>query len=126
MNTAPMEIVFGIGIVAVLFAAYLAWDVFRRDTGTDAMREISDTIHEGAMAFLRRQYTTIAALAVVVSVLIGLLIGAVEHDSNLGVLTGIAFLVVALASGLSGFIGMYVAVSSNIRAASAARRSLHD
>ncbi|HEX5418038.1 MAG TPA: sodium-translocating pyrophosphatase, partial [Chloroflexota bacterium] len=63
-------------------------------------------------------------LAVVTSVLIGILIGAVEHSSNTGALTAIAFLFGAFASGLSGFIGMYVAVSSNIRTASAARRSL--
>ncbi len=119
-------IVFLIGFITVLFAIYLAWDVLRRDLGTDEMQQIWRTIHEGAMAFLRRQYTTIAILAVVVSVLIGLLIGAVENNSNLGVLTGIAFLVGAFASGLSGFIGMYVAVSSNIRTASAARRSLDE
>jgi K(+)-stimulated pyrophosphate-energized sodium pump len=123
---SAMAIVFLIGVITILFAAYLAWDVFRRDVGTAEMQEIAGTIHEGAMAFLRRQYTTIALLAIVVSVLIGLLIGAVENDSNLGVLTAIAFLVGAFASGLSGFIGMYVAVSSNIRAASAARRTLDD
>src|ERR1035437_1845196 len=119
-----IEIVFLIGFITVCFAIYLAWDVLRRDRGTPEMQEISDLIHEGAMAFLRRQYTTIAALAVVVSVLIGFLIGSVENSSSLGVLTAIAFLVGALASGLAGFIGMIVAVSANIRAASAARRSL--
>ncbi|HLZ10635.1 MAG TPA: sodium/proton-translocating pyrophosphatase, partial [Chloroflexota bacterium] len=121
-----ITIVFLIGIITILFAIYLAWDVLRRDRGTPEMQDISDTIFEGAMAFLRRQYSTIAALAIVVAVLIGLLIGAVEKSQSLGVLTGIAFLVGALASGLSGFIGMYVAVHSNIRAASAARRSLDE
>ena len=72
-----IEIVFLIGLITVCFAIYLAWDVLRRDRGTPEMQEISDLIHEGAMAFLRRQYTTIAALAVVVSVLIGFLIGSV-------------------------------------------------
>src|SRR5215831_7532092 len=95
-------IVFLIGFITVLFAIYLAWDVLRRDRGTDEMQAVWRTIHEGAMAFLRRQYSTIAILAVVVSVLIGLLIGAVDNNSNLGVLTGIAFLVGAFASGLSG------------------------
>jgi K(+)-stimulated pyrophosphate-energized sodium pump len=121
-----MIIVFVIGLVSVAFAAFLAWDVLRRDRGTDKMQEVADTILEGAMAFLRRQYGTIAALAVVVAVLIGLLIGAVENNSNLGVLTAISFLVGAFASGLSGFIGMRVAVSSNIRAAAAARRHLNE
>ena len=121
-----MALVFLIGLITVLFAVFLAWDVLHRDLGTDKMQEISNMIHEGAMAYLRRQYTTIAGLAVVTSVLIGVLIGAVEHSSNTGVLTAIAFLFGAFASGLSGFIGMYVAVSSNIRTASAARRTLDE
>ena len=62
------------GIIAILFAGYLARDVLRRDTGTDAMRDVASTINEGAVAFIRRQYTTIAVLAVVGSVVIGLVI----------------------------------------------------
>ncbi len=123
---SAMGLVFLIGLITILFAVYLAWDVLRRDKGTTEMQAVAGTIHEGAMAFLRRQYTTIAGLAIVTSVLIGLLIGWVENDSRLGVLTAIAFLVGAFASGLSGFIGMYVAVSSNIRTASAARRDLNE
>lgn len=112
------------GIVTILFAFYLAWDVLRRDTGNDAMREVASAIFEGAMAFLNRQYRTILLLAVATSVLIGLLIGWVEHDSALGFKTGIAFLVGAACSALAGFIGMYVAVQANVRTASAAQRSL--
>ncbi|MBX6771462.1 MAG: sodium-translocating pyrophosphatase [Chloroflexi bacterium] len=123
---SAIALVFLIGLVTVAFAVYLAWDVLRRDRGTDKMQEIAEMIHEGAMAYLRRQYLTIAQLAVVTAVLIGILIGLVEQNANLGLLTGIAFLVGAFASGLSGFIGMYVAVSSNIRTASAARRSLDE
>jgi Na+/H+-translocating membrane pyrophosphatase len=48
------------GIAAILFAAYLARDVLARDTGTQAMVDVADTIREGAVAFIRRQYTTIA------------------------------------------------------------------
>ncbi|HWI02760.1 MAG TPA: sodium/proton-translocating pyrophosphatase, partial [Acidimicrobiales bacterium] len=47
------------GAAAVLFALYLARDVLGRDTGTDAMRDVAGTIYEGAIAFIRRQYTTI-------------------------------------------------------------------
>ena len=53
-----------VGIIAVLFAAWLAQNVLSRDTGTAAMQEIAGTIFEGAMAFLRRQYQTIAMLAI--------------------------------------------------------------
>ncbi len=112
------------GFVTILFAFYMAWDVLRRDTGNDAMRAVAGAIFEGAMAFLKRQYRTIGMLAIVTAVLIGLLIGWVENDSGLGVRTGIAFLVGAGCSALAGFIGMYVAVQSNIRTASAAQRSL--
>src|SRR5687767_15718914 len=66
------------GIAAVLFAGYLARDVLRRDTGTDAMRDVASTIHEGAVAFIRRQYTTIGLLAVVGAVVIGVIIFFVE------------------------------------------------
>ncbi len=112
------------GLVTILFAFYMAWDVLRRDTGNDPMRAVASAIFEGAMAFLKRQYRTIAMLAIVTAVLIGLLIGWVEHDGGLGVRTGIAFLVGASCSALAGFIGMYVAVQSNIRTAAAAQRSL--
>lgn len=114
------------GVITILFALYLAWDVLRRDTGNDAMRAVASSIFEGAMAFLKRQYRTILILALVTAVLIGVLIGWVENDVDLGIRTAIAFLVGAGASGLAGFIGMYVAVQSNIRTAAAAQQSLQD
>src|SRR5579859_8198019 len=121
------------GIIAVLFAAYLARDVLSRDTGTPEMKAVADTIFEGAMAFLKRQYTTIAILAAVTSVGIGILIALIPGSTlglttvgsgQLGLMTSIAFLLGAICSGISGYIGMFVAVRSNIRTASAARRSL--
>ena len=66
------------GLAAVLFALYLARDVLSRDTGTQAMQDVGDTIREGADAFVRRQYTTIALLALVGAVIIGVVIGVVE------------------------------------------------
>jgi K(+)-stimulated pyrophosphate-energized sodium pump len=122
------------GVIAILFAIYLARDVLRRDTGTQAMQDVAGTIYEGAVAFIRRQYTTIAALAVVGAVVIGIVISLVENSAavagtsvygvDLGIRTGIAFLVGAACSMASGIIGMFVAVRSNVRTASAARRSL--
>jgi len=119
-------IVFGSGLAAVLFVAYLAWDVLRRDNGTKEMQAVAGMIYEGAMAFLRRQYQTIGMLAIVTSILIGSLIGYFGNDFDLGWRTSVAFLVGASMSALSGFIGMYVAVKSNGRTASAARRSLDE
>ncbi len=134
------------GIGAALFAFWLAWDVLRRDTGTPEMQEIAGMIFEGAIAFLRRQYGTIAMLAVVTAVIIGLIVGGVSEGvkaitfdgTNLGfgetvvghweeaLLTAIAFLVGAAASALSGYIGMFIAVRSNLRTAAAAQRSLKE
>src|SRR6188472_4505371 len=91
------------GIIAILFALYLARDVLRRDQGTQAMQDVAGTIYEGAVAFIRRQYTTIAVLAVVGAVVIGIVITLVENSAavagtqvfgvDLGFRTGIAFLV---------------------------------
>jgi K(+)-stimulated pyrophosphate-energized sodium pump len=116
------------GVLAVLFAAWLARDVLARDEGSESMQEIARAIFQGALAYLNRQYRTIAALAIVAAVIIGGLVGIFENDNQVerGIITGIAFLVGAFLSGLSGFIGMYVAVKSNIRTASAAQRGLGD
>ncbi len=122
------------GIVAVLFALYLARDVMSRDTGTPEMVAVGDTIREGADAFVRRQYTTIAVLALVGAVIIGIVIALVETPEvadvpslagiPIGIMTAIAFLVGAACSMASGIIGMFVSVRSNVRTAAAARTSL--
>jgi len=122
------------GLTAVIFAGYLARDVLRRDTGTDAMRDVASTIYEGAVAFIRRQYTTIAILAVAAAVVIGGVIYLVETrdvadvpdlaGAPIAIMTAIAFLVGAAASMASGIIGMFISVKSNVRTAAAARRSL--
>jgi K(+)-stimulated pyrophosphate-energized sodium pump len=114
------------GVLAVLFAGWLARNVFERDTGTAEMQDIASRILEGALAYLKRQYRTIALLAVVVAIVIGVLVAIfeTEHEVERGVITAIAFLVGAALSGLAGFIGMYVAVRSNIRTAAGARKNL--
>ncbi len=114
------------GIIAILFAAWLARDVLSQDQGTKAMQEVASLIFEGAMAFLNRQYRTIALLAVVAAVIIGVLIGGLANDPGHGIRTAIAFLVGAFCSGLAGFIGMYIAVQANLRTAAAAQRSVRD
>ncbi len=122
------------GIIAILFAIYLARDVLARDTGTPEMQAVAGTIMEGAIAFIRRQYTTIAIIAVFGAVIIGIVITLVETPEvadvpklaglPIGMMTAFAFLVGAACSMASGIIGMFVAVKSNVRTASAARRSL--
>ncbi len=121
------------GIAAIAFAMYLAWDVLRADTGTDAMRDIAGTIFEGAVAFIRRQYQTIGILAIGGTVVIGLVITLVEgqdvaetdiYGLDLGIRTGLAFLVGAACSMAAGIIGMYISVKANVRTAAAAQHSL--
>jgi len=114
------------GIIAILFALWLARDVLSRDKGTKAMQEVADLIFEGAMAFLNRQYRTITLLALVAAVIIGALIGFLANDPGHGVRTAVAFLVGAFCSGLAGFIGMYIAVQANLRTTSAAQRSVKE
>jgi K(+)-stimulated pyrophosphate-energized sodium pump len=121
------------GLAAIAFALYLAWDVLRADTGTEAMQDIAGTIFEGAVAFIRRQYQTIALLAIGGAVVIGLVITLVEGREvadtsifgfDLGWRTGLAFLVGAACSMASGIIGMYISVKANLRTAAAAQHSL--
>jgi K(+)-stimulated pyrophosphate-energized sodium pump len=121
------------GLLAVGFAIYLARDVLSRDTGTKEMMDVSSTINEGAVAFIKRQYLTIGGLAIVTAFVIAAIISLVETQSVadtgtygfwLGVRTGIAFAVGAACSMASGIIGMLVSVKANVRVASAARRSL--
>jgi K(+)-stimulated pyrophosphate-energized sodium pump len=135
------------GFAAILFALWLAYDVLRRDTGTAAMQDVAALIFEGAMAFLRRQYTTIAIIAVIAAVALGGIVYAVTEGvreistNEVGdivygdivvsrgeeaLLTAIAFLVGAICSALAGFIGMYISVRSNLRTAAAAQRSLKE
>ncbi|MBI2913026.1 MAG: sodium/proton-translocating pyrophosphatase, partial [Chloroflexi bacterium] len=67
------------GLAAVFYAGWLVWDVLRRDTGTPEMQNVASMIFEGAMAFLRRQYGTIALLALVTAVIIFLIVGGVSE-----------------------------------------------
>src|SRR5579885_3479112 len=113
-----------VGVLAILFALWLAKDVLSRDPGTSGMQQVAGMIFEGAMAFLNRQYRTIAMLAIITAVVIGILVGIFANNTTEGVLTGIAFILGAFCSSVSGYIGMYVSVRSNLRTASAATRSL--
>ena len=105
------------GAIGLLFALLLTRYIMRKDTGTPEMREIGDAIREGAMAYLARQYKTIAVISVILGVIIVV---------GINWQTGVAFLIGAFCSALSGYIGMYVSVNANIRTASAARRNLNE
>src|ERR671938_662019 len=104
-------------LVGIGYGVLLTMWVLRRPTGSERMREISRAVQEGAAAYLRRQYTTIAVVAVVPFLLLGF-----YHKLGWG--TAIGFLIGAALSAAAGFIGMNVAVRSNVRTAEAARHGL--
>jgi len=103
--------------VAVLYGLYLTWWLLRQPAGNERMREIAAAVQEGADAYLRKQYTTVAVVAIVPFLLLG-------FYNELGWGTAIGFLIGALFSAAAGFIGMNVAVRSNVRTAEAAREGL--
>jgi len=119
------------GIITIIFALLLIRNVMKRPTGTPKMKEIGDIIFRGAWAFLKRQYSTIAMYSVAIAIIIGVLVGVLGGTEvkgysplDIGWRTGVAFLVGAFCSGLAGFLGMYIAVKSNVRCAAAAQKSL--
>jgi K(+)-stimulated pyrophosphate-energized sodium pump len=103
--------------VAIAYGIYLTAWLVRQPDGNERMREIARAIQEGAAAYLKRQYMTIAAVSVVPFLLLG-------FYPKLGWGTAIGFLVGATLSAAAGFIGMNVAVRSNVRTAEAARHGL--
>jgi K(+)-stimulated pyrophosphate-energized sodium pump len=101
-------------VVGIAYGVVLTWWLLQQSPGTERMREISRAVQEGASAYLRRQYTTIAGVAVVLFLVIGLW-------NDLGWSTAFGFLIGASFSAAAGFIGMNVAVRSNSRVAEAAK-----
>ena len=102
---------------AVIYGLGLTVWLLRQPTGNERMQEIARAVQEGAAAYLRRQYTTIAVVAVVPFLLLGF-----YHKLGWG--AAIGFLIGAVLSAAAGFIGMNVAVRSNVRTAEAARHGL--
>ena len=110
------------GVVALAFAGFLAMRVLAADEGSDRMKEIGAAIQEGANAFLKREYTVLAGFVVIVFIVLFVL-GVVREEQD--EMTAVAYLVGAAASALAGFVGMRIAVKSNMRTASAARTGLN-
>ncbi len=118
-------------LLTIAFLVYLIRDVMGRDRGTEKMQEVGSAIYKGAVAFISRQYSTIAILALVTSIIVAVIVGSFTKGSETGITgfdlawrTALSFLVGAAASAVSGIIGMYVSVQTNQRVASAARQGV--
>jgi len=114
----PVEFALICAAIAVGYAIYLTTWILRLPAGSERMQEIARAVQEGAAAYLKRQYLTIAAVAVVPFLLLG-------FYNELGWGTAVGFLIGAGLSAAAGFIGMNVAVRSNVRTAEAATHGLN-
>jgi K(+)-stimulated pyrophosphate-energized sodium pump len=103
------------GLISIIVAIYFYFFVKKQDAGTPKMKEISSAIKEGAMAYLKREYITLAIFVVIMSVVFSFL------DTRIS----IAYIVGSVCSALAGFLGMDVALKANVRTAQAARKGLN-
>ena len=101
------------GVLALLFAGYLVLYILRQEKGNERVRAISQAIQEGASAFLRREFKTLAIFTIIMTVILGAVIDPKPW-------VGIAYLVGTVASALAGFLGMIIATRTNGRTANAA------
>ncbi|MEZ4709649.1 MAG: sodium-translocating pyrophosphatase [Caldilineaceae bacterium] len=116
-GTASVVFALLFGLVAIGFVLWQIRNVLAEDTGNEKMQEIAAAIQEGASAFLSREYTYLAGFVVVVAIIVA---------AFLAWQTAVCFVLGAIASASAGYLGMYIAVRSNVRTAAAASRSLND
>ena len=111
------------GIVALLFVVYIARKVMRQDPGTPQMVAISDAVHEGAMAFLKREYKAIGIFAIIVAILLAL--GLKGQGWRFSIATALSYLVGAACSLTAGYVGLSISTRANTRTAQAARKGFN-
>ena len=106
-----------VSLIALAYAGYLSMKIMKIKPGTEKMQEIANAIKEGAMAYMARQYKTIAIFAIIITILLFWLF-------NIPIATG--FLFGAILSGISGYIGMSIAVRANVRTAQTAKKGIKE
>lgn len=104
-------------VIALIFALILWVKMVKADAGNEKMQEIAAAIHEGAMAFMKREYMYLAIFVVVLTVVLAIAING---------LTAVSFVIGAVLSATAGYIGMTVATSANVRTAHAARSGINE
>ena len=121
-----LENLFWVGLVgaliALIFALTQAKKVLKFSEGTELMQKLAASIRKGANAYLKRQYTTVAKIFIIVFVILLILAGVGMLDNWF---IPFAFLTGGIWSGLAGFVGMKIATSANARTANAAHESLN-
>ena len=121
---ASIPLILGLlaGIMAAVYAGVLIKRINGLPAGNEKMRSIASAIQEGAMAYLARQYKTVAIAAVVIAII--LVIPGFMGVSGFGIWTALGFLLGGAASAAAGYIGMRISVAANVRTAEAARTGL--
>jgi len=115
--SSPVIFALVCALIAIVYGAVLIRTLLRLPVGSDRMQEIAKAIQEGAAAYLNRQYKTIAVVAAVLAVVM-------VFVPSLGWKTSVGFVVGAVLSALTGFIGMHVSVRANVRTTEAAKQGL--
>ncbi len=111
-----------IALMSLLAALVKYFWIVKQDVGTDRMKEIGDSISEGAMAFLKKEYSVLSLFVIAVAIILGVM-NVSMPSSN--VLVAFSFVLGASFSALAGYVGMKTATLSNVRTTNAARKSLN-
>jgi len=116
VDSMALEYALGAGVLALVFAGWLAMGILKMPAGSEKMKEIALAIQQGALAYLKRQYKVVSVFAVAIAAVLAL---AINWQ------TGVGFLLGAFLSALAGFVGMNISVRANVRTAEAAKGGLN-
>jgi len=125
LDPANFYLLFAIAsaVLVIVYGFIVRAKILKLDAGTERMKEIASFIEEGAKAYMKRQYKTIAVVALVLFTIL-LIVFGLQKDWKFGTLVAVGYLIGASFSALAGFIGMFISVKANVRTAQAAKGGL--